>query len=180
MLHLIFIDFARYHFLVSTVIKYSSTSTIVIVVLRKTHTNNTLPPYLLNFIHIHGLITINLSTDHLAPFWQVNCWCNCNQRWRAFLQERNPRSRKKNWKSESTPKRGIAYPDFEEKKKTRWQIVRKTKSVHGLLCWNGNTLVNFINYRPSIQPFKRGIKYHRDNSGCFAFFLLILQAIISL
>ena len=73
MVHLIFIDLARYHFLVSTVIKYSSTCTMVIVVLKKTHTNNTLPPYLLNFLHIHGLITINLSTDHLAPFWQVNC-----------------------------------------------------------------------------------------------------------
>ena len=73
MVHLIFIHLAQYHFLLSIVIKYSSTSKIVIVVIKKTHTNNPLPPYLLNFIHIHGLITINLSTDHLAPFWQVNC-----------------------------------------------------------------------------------------------------------
>ena len=35
---------------------------------------------------------------------------------------------KTNWKSKSTPKRGISYPDIEEKKKTRWQIYEKQKA----------------------------------------------------
>ena len=127
MVHLIFIDLARYHFLVSTVIKYSSTCTIVIVVLRKTHTNNTLPPYLLNFIHIHGLITINLSTDHLAPFWQVNCWCNWSQRCRAFLQERNPRGRKKKLKKREHAKKRYCLSRLRRKEKNPMADSTKNK-----------------------------------------------------
>lgn len=123
-----------YHFLVSAVIKYGSTSTIVIVVLKKTHTNNTFPSYLLNFIHIHGLITLNVSADHLASLWQVNYWCNWSQRSRAFLQERNPTSRKKNKKARARQKEVFLVQTSKKRKKTRWQIVRKTKSVHVLLA----------------------------------------------
>ena len=44
---------------------------------------------------------------------------------------------KKNWKSESTPKRGIAYPDFEEKKKNPMADSTKNKkrSRSTLLKW---------------------------------------------
>ena len=108
---------------------YSSTSTIVIVVLKKkTHTNNTLPPYLLNFLHIHGLITINLSTDYLAPFWQVNCWCNWNQRCRAFLQERNPRSRKNKLKKREHAKKRYCLSRLRRKEKNAVADSTKNKN----------------------------------------------------
>ena len=87
-----------------------------------------MPPYLLNFIHIHGLITINLSTDHLAPFWQVNCWCNWNQRCRAFLQERNPRSRKNKLKKREHAKKRYCLSRLRRKEKNAVADSTKNKN----------------------------------------------------
>lgn len=139
MVHLIFIDLARYHFLVSTVI---NTCTLLYFYdsyccLKKTHTNNTLPPYLLNFLPIHGLITINLFTDHLAPFWQVNCWCIWRQKCRAFLQERNLRSRKKKLKKREHAKKRYCLSRLRRKEKNPMADSTKNKrrSRSTLLKW---------------------------------------------
>jgi len=105
-----------YHFLVSTVIKYSSTATIVRVVIKNSHQQHFAFIFTQLYSHPWANYTkfIYRSSGSLLVGQLL---MQLESKVSGVSSGTQSKKSKKNRKGESTRKRGIAYPDFEEKKK---------------------------------------------------------------